>query len=290
MDSAQSTTGLAGKVAVITGGGSGIGLALALEAARQGMDVALADIGEERLAAAKAQVESLGVRAIAVRTDVSQLTQVTALHDRTAEELGEPWLVANNAGITKLALTWDHTEADWKRMFDINIGGVVNGLMAFLPGLRARGGGHIVNTASAAGLLTIPAASAYVASKHAVVGLSETLYRELLASESGVGVSVLCPALVKTNILGAAASGAAPSEITSSHALEPEEVARQVFAAVLAKRFWILTHRAHMEPYIRARAEQMVTEANPDATSVDPDVAKTSSQATGVDFTAWPHA
>ncbi|UAL10190.1 SDR family NAD(P)-dependent oxidoreductase [Caulobacter segnis] len=291
MDTVPGASSFSGKVAVITGAASGIGLALALEAARRGMDVALGDIGEEGLAKAKEAVEALGVRAVAIRTDVSKLVDVQALHDGAALALGDPWLVINNAGITKLALTWDHTEADWKRMFDINVGGVINGLLAFLPGLRARGEGHIVNTASAAGLLTIPAASAYVASKHAVVGLSETLYRELIASRSGVGASVLCPALVKTNILGAAApAGGKASEINSPHALEPEEVARQVFEAVAAKRFWILTHRAHMEPYIRARAEQMVTETNPNAASVDPDVSKTSSLATGVDFTTWPDA
>ena len=166
---------LRGKVAVITGGASGIGLALALQAARLGMKVALADLGEEKLAEACRLVEDLGVKAIGVRTDVSRFADVEALAGRVSAELGPPWLVANNAGITKIALTWDHTEGDWRRMFDINVGGVVNGLMAFMPGLRERNSGHIVNTASAAGLLTIPAASAYVASKHAVVGLSETL-------------------------------------------------------------------------------------------------------------------
>lgn len=277
---------LGGKVAVVTGAASGIGLSLALKAAEYGMHVALADIGEDKLAQARQAVEALGVKAIAVKTDVSQLADVQALHDRTAAELGEPWFVANNAGITKIALTWDHTEADWKRMFDINVGGVVHGLMAFLPGLRARNSGHIVNTASAAGLLTIPAASAYVASKHAVVGLSETLFRELVATQSGVGLSVLCPALVKTNILGSkpAASGGQGSAIDSSHALEPEEVARQVFDAVLAKRFWILTHADEMRPFILARSRQSVDQANPDRTSADGHAAELSTRLTGVDF------
>ena len=274
-----------GKVAVITGAASGIGLALALRAARLGMRVALADLGEDKLAAALHDVRTLGVDAIAVRTDVSRLADVQALAQRTAEELGPPWLVANNAGITKIALTWEHGERDWQRMFDINVGGVVNGLLAFLPGLRERNSGHIVNTASAAGLVTIPAAAAYVASKHAVVGLSETLYRELVATKSGVGVSVLCPALVKTNILGthAAAPGAAPA-IDSAHALEPGEVADRVFDAVGARRFWILTHARLMEPFITARARQMVEKANPDRHSADPDAAAMSSRLTGVDF------
>ncbi|MFB9952897.1 SDR family NAD(P)-dependent oxidoreductase [Rhizobium puerariae] len=279
---------LQGKVAVITGGASGIGLALAVEAARNGMKVALADLSQERLDEAKRIVDEIGVETITVPTDVSRLADVQALHDRTSERLGPPWLVANNAGITKLALTWDHTEADWKRMFDINVGGVVNGLLAFLPGLRERRSGHIVNTASAAGLLTIPAASAYVASKHAVVGLSETLYRELLASHSGVGISVLCPALVKTNIMKNEAAGAPPSAdaMKSSHAMEPGDVARQVFSAITTRQFWILTHAAQMEPHIRARSEEIVNQVNPGQGSIDPDVARSSSAITGVDFLA----
>jgi NADP-dependent 3-hydroxy acid dehydrogenase YdfG len=281
---------LCGKIAVITGAASGIGLALALKAADEGMDVALADVGEDKLAAACLAVQRQGVRAIAVRTDVSSLADVVALRDRVEAELGAPWLIANNAGITKIALSWDHDEADWRRMFDINIGGVVNGLLAFLPGLRERGSGYVLNTASAAGLITMPAAAAYVASKHAVVGLSETLYRELQATQPEIGVSVLCPALVRTNILGsqpASGGGTAPT-LDSSHALEPDDVADQVFDAIVARRFWILTHAAQMEPHIRARAEQMVTQTNPDAASADPDVARTMSKATGVDFLARP--
>jgi NADP-dependent 3-hydroxy acid dehydrogenase YdfG len=277
---------LSGKVAVVTGAASGIGLALAIEAARRGMKVALADLSEDRLAEARRLVEAEGAETLTVATDVSKLTDVQHLLDQTTEVLGDPWLVANNAGITKLALTWDHTEADWKRMFDINVGGVVNGLLTFLPGLRDRLSGYIVNTASAAGLVTIPAGSAYVASKHAVVGLSETLYRELEASKSGVGLSVLCPALVKTNIMKSETTGAPPSAdaMKSSHAMEPEDVAKQVFEAVLKRQFWILTHAAHMEPYILARSQEIVTQTNPSARSIDPDVAKSSSAITGIDF------
>ncbi|MFT7773610.1 SDR family NAD(P)-dependent oxidoreductase [Roseateles sp.] len=279
-------TELRGKVAVVTGAASGIGLAIALEAARLGMDVALADLGEDKLAEAKAAVEARGVKAIAVKTDVSNAEQVQELARRAEAELGPPWLVVNNAGITKIALGWDHTDRDWHRMLDINVGGVINGLQSFLPGLRERESGYIVNTASAAGLVTIPAASAYVASKHAVVGLSETLYRELVATKSGVGMSVLCPALVKTNILTVKpAPGAEPaSGIESPHALEPSEVARQVFAAVLARRFWILTHADLMRPFILARAQQMVDQVNPDHHSADPDAAAMSTKLTGVDF------
>jgi len=275
---------LRGKVAVVTGAASGIGLAIAIEAAKRGMDVALADLGEERLNQARKAVEGFGVRAIAVKTDVSRLDSVQRLHSAAAKELGTPWLVANNAGITKVALTWDHTESDWRRMFDINVGGVINGVLTFLPGLLERNEGHIVNTASAAGLVTIPASAAYVASKHAVVGLSETLYRDLTASRSHVGVSVLCPALVKTNILGTSAHAAGESALNSPHALDPSDVAREVVEAVLARRFWILTHAEHMRPYMLARVAQMLSQSNPDALSVDPDAAALASRLTGVSF------
>lgn len=276
---------LRGKVAVITGAASGIGLALALEAARRGMKVALADIGAEALVTAEAAVRALGVEATGMVTDVRSLDALKALRAQALARLGEPWLVVNNAGITKIALSWEHDEADWRRMFDINVHGVVNGLLAFLPGLRAAQAGYIVNTASAAGLLTIPGAAAYVASKHAVVGLSETLYRELAAADSGIGISVLCPALVRTNIMGTKSDG--QPAIDSDHAMSPEDVATQVFSAIEAKRFWILTHAAHMAPYIRARNDQIVCQINPDTTSRDPDVAATSSKATGVDFSRY---
>jgi NADP-dependent 3-hydroxy acid dehydrogenase YdfG len=193
---------LEGRIAVITGAGGGIGLALALEAAQRGMNVALADIGPDALQAAKARIEELGVKAIAVRTDVRNLAELEALRDTTAAQLGDPWLVINNAGVAKIALAWETSEADWRRMLDINVWGVVNGLLAFLPGLRERKSGYILNTASVGGLLSMPANAAYVASKHAVVGLSETLYRELEADGGTVGISVLCPALVKTAIAG----------------------------------------------------------------------------------------
>lgn len=286
MTSIQSSTDLKGKVAVITGAASGIGLALALEAAARGMKVALADIGQDKLEAARQQVEQRGVAAIAHKTDVRNLDDLVALREATEAKLGGPWLVVNNAGITKLAMTWDHSQADWARMFDINVGGVVNGLLAFLPGLRARDAGYIVNTSSAAGVVTIPAAAAYTGSKHAVVGISETLYRELAATHSRVGISVLCPALVKTAILGTKVeNGKEVSSIESSHALEPADVARGVFDAVLQRRFWIMTHAEGLAPYMRARVEQMIAQANPDSSSVDPDVARSSTAATGVDFT-----
>lgn len=276
---------LKGKVAVITGAGGGIGLALALEAARRGMRVALADVGEDALKAARDQVEALGVMATAVKTDVRHLDEVDALRQQATDRLGQPWLVCNNAGVAKIALTWDTTEADWRRLIDINVWGVVNGIMSFLPGMRARKSGYILNTASVGGLLSMPANAAYVASKHAVVGLSECLYRELQADNSGVGISVLCPALVKTAIAGTReVNGKTVSAIDSPTAMEPSDVARITFDAIETRQFWILTHADHVAPQMRARLEQMIGQRNPNKDSVDPAIAQTATAATGVDF------
>lgn len=281
----SSANNLEGRVAVITGGANGIGLALALEAASRGMDVALADIGEEALREAKAQVEALGVKAITVKTDVRDIEQIRFLEQETIDQLGEPWLVCNNAGIAKIAFAWETSEADWRRMIDINIWGVINGLLTFLPGLRQRKSGYILNTASVGGLLSMPANAAYVASKHAVVGLSETLYRELSADKSGVGISVLCPALVRTAIAGTReVDGKKVSVLDSPDAMEPADVARVTFDAIVAGQFWILTHAHHVEPKMRARLNQMVDQRNPDHSSVDPAIEQTATNATGVDF------
>lgn len=276
---------LQGRVAVITGGANGIGLALALEAASRGMDVALADIGEDALLDAKAQVEALGGKAIAVKTDVRDIDQIRHLEQETIDQLGIPWLVCNNAGIAKIALAWETSETDWRRMIDINVWGVVNGLLTFLPGLRARRSGYILNTASVGGLLSMPGNAAYVASKHAIVGLSETLYRELVADKSGVGISVLCPALVRTAIAGTReVDGKKVSVLDSPDAMDPADVARMTFDAIVGGQFWILTHARHVEPKMRARLDQMVEQRNPDHNSVDPAIEQTATHTTGVDF------
>lgn len=282
----SGVTRLQGKVAVVTGAASGIGRALALEAARHGMGIALADIDEDRLSAALGHVEAFGVEAVAVRTDVSKLDEMMHLRDRTVRELDIPWLVINGADTTKLTLTWDHSETSWHRVFDINLMGVVNSLVAFMPCMRERGSGHIVNTASEAGLVTIPAARAYVASKHAVVGLSQALYHELQATKSDVGVSVLCPSLVRTAILEGQmlCDRQDAASIKPAHILESEHITKRVFEAIIARRFWILMQAIQLAPVIRARTEQIVQQVNPDPSSIDQDATRSSDTANGIDF------
>ncbi|MCC6765130.1 MAG: SDR family NAD(P)-dependent oxidoreductase [Deltaproteobacteria bacterium] len=273
---------LAGRVAVITGAGSGIGLAMAERAASAGMKVALADIEDAALARAESRVGAAGAQVIAVRTDVSDPASVDELARRVQQELGDPWLVANNAGVAKIGLSWQLRTSDWRWVLDVNLFGVVHGTVAFLPGLVARNEGHLVNTASAAGLLGVPGGAPYVASKHAVVGLSEAICRELRATGSAVGVSVLCPAAVDTRIAyaernrpgmphyEAPTEGLPPILVEEPlHVLAPHDVAAAVFAAIREKRFWILPHAEQLRGPVLARARQMIDGIDPDDESMD---------------------
>lgn len=291
-------TDLGGRVAVITGGASGIGFALAKQAASAGMKVALADIEEGALDRAVRLIKEAGGEAIGVRTDVASLDSVKALEQKVASELGEPWLVVNNAGVARLGLSWELSEADWRWVLDVNLYGVVNGLQAFLPGLVLRNSGYVVNTASAAGLMGVPGGAPYVASKHAVVGLSESVYRELQAVQSSVGISVLCPATVDTRIAyadrnrpgqphyEAPTEGLPPIPLDEPlHVLSPDEVAAQVFSAISSRRFWVLPHVDVIGTAVVARARQMVEGINPDKSSVDRESVLIHSLMTGVNFT-----
>lgn len=297
MSQLESRADMAGRVAIITGAASGIGFAMALQAAKAGMKVALADVEDGALNKAVAQIKETGADVLGVKTDVANLDSVKELAKATTETLGDPWLVMNNAGVAKLGLSWELSESDWRWVLDVNLYGVVNGLLAFLPGLVLRNSGYIVNTASAAGLMGVPGGAPYVASKHAVVGLSESLYRELRAMKSSVGVSVLCPAAVDTRIAYAERNrpghpyfespteGLPPIPLDEPiHALPPVEVAGQVFAAMSARRFWILPHAAQIAPPVLKRARQMIDGVNPDNESMDRVSALLHGLMTGVNF------
>lgn len=288
---------LSGRVAVITGAASGIGLGLALRAAQSGMKVALADIEVPALEKAVALVKAAGVAAIGVKTDVSSMASVQELARRVETELGAPWLVINNAGVAKPGLTWKLTESDWKWVLDVNLNGVLHGILTFVPGLVERDSGYIVNIASAAGLLGIPGGGPYVASKHAVVGLSEALYRELKATKSAVEMSVVCPALVNTGIAHSERNrpgqNVAPPPMEGLppipadvplNLLQPADVAEHIFAGIASHRFWILPHAEQLRPTVLRRASQMIEGINPDQSSMDRVSILLHTMATGVNL------
>jgi NAD(P)-dependent dehydrogenase (short-subunit alcohol dehydrogenase family) len=216
-------TDLEARVTVITGAASGIGLALALRAAQEGMKVALADVDEWSLASALEQVKAKDVEAIAVPTDVSDADAVRVLARRTEAELGPPWLVCNTAG-------GDIHENLW---------GVIHGVQVFAPRMIERNAGHIVNTTYMFGT---PGSAPHVATTHAIVGLSESLYRDLDLIASQVGVTLVCPSLETRTLMSATQHhdfGAPPVPDVPLDVPPPRELAELIFNAVTARRFWL---------------------------------------------------
>jgi NAD(P)-dependent dehydrogenase (short-subunit alcohol dehydrogenase family) len=274
---------LKGKVAVVTGAASGIGRAMAERFAREGMKVVLADVEEGPLATARDAIEHAGAQAIAVRTDVAQWEQVEALARRAFETYGGAHVVCNNAGIGMGGLAWQLSQADWEWTLGVNLWGVVHGVRAFVPRMLAQGQGHIVNTASIAGLISAPGMAAYCATKHAVVGLSECLHHDLVLAGGGkVKVSVLCPAWVKTQISDSERNrpqSLARERTTASNEQEqmietmvrsavasgipPEVVADKVLQAILEERFWVLTH-SKTKKLVESRAKGIVDDRPPE--------------------------
>jgi NAD(P)-dependent dehydrogenase (short-subunit alcohol dehydrogenase family) len=239
-----------GKVAVVTGGASGIGKAIAANLDAKGMDVVIADIELTALNAAAAELS-----VDAVQTDVSDADSVAALADAVLERHGAVHVVCNNAGVGGGGVMSSLTLNDWKWVVDVNLWGVIHGIHFFLRHLLANeAGGHIVNTASMAGLSPWPGIGPYNATKYAVVGISETLALELAATK--VGVSVLCPGLVKTNIFTSQrnrpqelrnearnpAARAATDEVLQQRGLDPAVVGELVADAIRDGTFWIFTH------------------------------------------------
>jgi NAD(P)-dependent dehydrogenase (short-subunit alcohol dehydrogenase family) len=187
---------LDGKVAVITGGGSGIGAALSKACGAEGMQVVVVDVNEER--AAKVAAELPDGKAVARAVDVANADAVQALADFAFDAYGAVHLLCNNAGISPTGRIWDFTDDDWHKLLGINIRGVANGIRSFVPRMIEQGEGHILNTGSGASFVATPHLGPYCATKHAIVGLSEGLRFEL--DGTGLGVSVLVPAGVNTNI------------------------------------------------------------------------------------------
>jgi NAD(P)-dependent dehydrogenase (short-subunit alcohol dehydrogenase family) len=270
---------LRGKVAAITGAASGLGRAMALAFAREGMDVALADVDLKSLSSVQEEARGLGVRVISLRTDVSKGEDVEAFAKGTVDELGAVHVVCNNAGVSPLGAVWENTVDEWRWILGVNLWGVIHGVRSFAPRLIAQGEGHFVNTASVAGLICPSGSGAYNVTKHAVVALSETLHHDLRERGSGVGVSVLCPAYVPTGIAesernrpqdvrpsaksdATLAREAMLKKAVSSGRLSAEDVARAVLDAVKTGRFYVLTH-PRIKGAIRARMDDILEERAP---------------------------
>jgi NAD(P)-dependent dehydrogenase (short-subunit alcohol dehydrogenase family) len=245
---------LTGKVAVITGGASGIGYAIAQRMAREGMQLVLADIEQGALDAAVGQLTAAGAQVIGVPTDVASWSSVEQLAARAEDAFGLVHVICNNAGVERLGIpAWETPLQLWEWILNVDLWGVIHGVKAFVPGMVERGEGHVVNTSSLAGLVVSPYHAPYTSAKHAVIGISESLYHELRGRGINVGVSVVCPAMVQSNILDAdrnwrsedgelPAQGAYQDEAKSRmpDAAPASIVADDVVDAIRTNRFWVL--------------------------------------------------
>ncbi len=286
------------RVAVVTGGAGGIGLALGRALGEAGMRVVLADVGEDKLEAAVAELHVQGIDALGVVTDVSDPSSVQALHDATVKHHGAVHVVCNNAGIGAGAEgpLWEHEERDWQWALAVNLWGVIHGVNTFVPTLLAQGDeGHVVNTSSGnGGIAPLPNTPQYAVTKAAVVTLTECLFGQLRSVTDRVGASVLFPGphMLRTGLFESwrtrperfaklrprqtpyvtvddleaqmRAAGIEPRYT------EPAEVAERVVAALRTNTFWILPESEHTDDSIRARADSMLARHNPDYLSPVP--------------------
>lgn len=282
----------AGRVAVITGAGSGFGREFARIGAKLGMRLALADVQADALAATVAELEGQGARVFGEKTDVSKAEDMERLAARTLDAYGGAHLLFNNAGVAVGGLAWESSVRDWEWVLGVNVWGVIHGVRVFTPILLAQDEpGHIVNTASVAGLVNPQMMAVYNVSKHAVVSLSETLYHDLRMVNAKVGVSVLCPAFVPTGINDSdrnrpadLANDAPPTasqqalkaqldKAVSSGKITAEQVGRMTFDAIREDRFYVITHEKMM-PSIELRLQDVVQRRNPtDPFTYKPDAA-----------------
>lgn len=271
---------LVDKVAVVTGAASGIGKATAAAFAAEGMRVVLADIEEGALQATAAELDQAGYTVLAVVTDVSDSASVESLAARTVDEFGGVHVVHLNAGVAAGGPVWMLSERDWAWVLGVNLWGVIHGVRSFVPRMLSQGGaGHIVNTASIAGLTSSAFMGAYNVSKHGVVTLSETLQRDLEMMGSAIKVSVLCPGWVNTGIAESGRNrpddlrnadgpnlleggAASPLKAVLEAGLQPSEVATMVLDAVKSDRFYIFTHPDWNE-MIRLRMDDVLEGRSP---------------------------
>ncbi|MES3035256.1 MAG: SDR family oxidoreductase [Gemmatimonadota bacterium] len=271
----------AGRVAVITGAGSGFGREFARVAAARGMKLALADINQPALDETVRELRDAGAEVLGLRTDVSSADAIQALADATMAAYGAVHLLFNNAGVASGGFVWESTAADWQWVMGANVWSVIHGVRIFTPLMLAHGEpAHIVNTASAAGLITAPNMGIYNLSKHAVVALSETLYHDLRLVRAKVGVSVLCPAFVPTGIANshrnrpAELANATPPtasmlqaqqasvKAVESGRISAPEIAQLTFAAIDAGQFYIVPHEKILD-LVALRMQDVIARRNP---------------------------
>jgi NAD(P)-dependent dehydrogenase (short-subunit alcohol dehydrogenase family) len=282
----------AGDIAVITGAASGFGLEASRVAARRGMKIVMADVQADALATAQAEIEGLGAEVLPFRLDVSKAAEVEALAAATFARFGVPNFVFNNAGVGAGGLIWEHTAADWDWVIGVNLMGVAHGVRVFTPAMLEAAAnnptweGHVVNTASMAGLLNAPNMGVYNVSKHAVVSMSETLHQDLALMTEQVHAHVLCPYFVPTGISKShrnRPADMAPARPTKSQLIAQAmsdkavgsgkvtaaQVAQWVFEACDERRFYIYSH-PHALGGVQVRLEDIVQARNP----TDPFAAK----------------
>lgn len=278
-------TDFKGKTAVLTGAGSGFGLECARIGARLGMNLVLADVQQDALDQAASEMRAAGAPVLAVQLDVSKASQVEALGRAVLERFGAPHLVFNNAGVGAGGLIWESSAQDWEWLIGVNLMGVAHGVRIFTPMMldAARSDpayrGHIVNTASMAGLLNAPNMGIYNASKHAVVSISETLYQDLALVTDQISASVLCPFFVPTGISQShrnRPADAAPVKPTKSQLIgqamsdkavgsgkvSAADVAQKVFDAIAANQFYIYSHPKAIGS-VQVRLEDIMLGRNP---------------------------
>ena len=271
-----------GKVAVITGGASGLGLEIARLAAKKGMKLVLSDIEERALKQAEQEFSDLGVEVLAVRTNVALAEDVDFLAQQTLSRFGAVHLLFNNAGVALNKTTWETTIADWEWVLGVDLWGVIHGVRVFTPiMLKQATPCHIINTASVAGMLSTQGMAAYNVAKHGVVTLSETLYHDLRRRDAKIDVSVLCPAWVNTGIWDSArnrpgelqnaveqkSADDAKLEESARHAIQSgkvtaPQVAEIVFNAIENNQFYILTH-PKIKKWIGLRVEDILEDRQP---------------------------
>ena len=278
-------TDFKGKTAVLTGAGSGFGLECARIGAKLGMNLVLVDIQQDALDAASREIEATGVPVLSIKLDVSSAEQMEAMGRTVFERFGAPHFIFNNAGVGSGGLIWENTVKDWEWVLGVNVMGVVHGVRVFVPMMLEAAKkdsawqGHIVNTASMAGLLNPPNMGVYNVSKHAVVSLSETLYQDLALVTNQIGASVLCPFFVATGI--GKSNRNHPAELHSekptksqliqqamtgkavdSGKVSAASVAQLVFDGIANNQFYIYSHPKAIKS-VQTRFEDILQARNP---------------------------